>query len=97
MKNSAAGSVFQDMYKSSTSMYISMFLALVWSVVYIYLLSAFAECLAWCCVILIWLGLCAATGFGFYMWNESKIKFDTVAKENNYDQMNEANKEAFDK
>lgn len=43
LKNSAAGSVFQDMYKSSTSMYVSMGLALVWSIAYIYILSMFAE------------------------------------------------------
>jgi len=29
-------------------MYISMGLALVWSIIYIYLMSVFAETLAWC-------------------------------------------------
>lgn len=77
-------------------MYISMFLALVWSVVYIYLLSAFAECLAWCCVILIWLGLCAATGFGFYMWSDSKKKYDDMATNSGYNGMTDAEKEQFD-
>lgn len=49
-----------------------MGLALVWSVVYIYLMSWFAEALAWCCVFLIWVGL----GFGTYAaamkWLSSK-------------------------
>lgn len=53
LRDSPAGTVFEDMYKSSTSMYISMGLALVWSFVYIYLMSWFAEQLAWCCVFLI--------------------------------------------
>ena len=49
--------MFQDMYNSSTSMYVSMACAIVWSIVYIYLMSIFAEQLAWCCVVLIQLGL----------------------------------------
>jgi len=43
LEDSPAGMVFEDMYKSSTSMYISMGCALVWSIVYIYFMSMFAE------------------------------------------------------
>lgn len=49
-----------------------MGLALVWSVVYIYLMSWFAEYLAWCCVILIWCGLGAGTYFATMEWLGSK-------------------------
>ena len=69
LKDSPVGTVFEDMYKSSTSMYVSMGLALVWSIVYIYLMSFFAEQLAWCCIVLIQVGLFAASIFSF-------MKFD---------------------
>ena len=70
LKTELAGSVFEDMYKSSTSMYVSMALALVWSIVYIYLMSIFAEQLAWCCIVLIQVGLFAATIFLFMKWDK---------------------------
>lgn len=72
LHDSAAGTVFQDMYKSSTSMYASMGLALVWSIVYIYLMSCFAEQLAWCCVVLIQVGLLAGTAFAYLQWEQAK-------------------------
>lgn len=58
------------MYKCSTSMYYAMGLSLVWSIVYIYLMSMFAEPLAWCCVILIQIGLFAGSGALFYLWDD---------------------------
>lgn len=97
LKESAAGSVFQDMYKSSTSMYIAMGLSLVWSIAFIYLMSWFAEQLAWCCVFLIWVGLAAGTGFGFMMWQDSSKKVDALKSDLKYDTMSEADKEYFDK
>lgn len=71
-KNTAAGQVLNDMYLSSTSMYISFVTALVWSIVYIYILSLFAETLAWCCVCLIQLGLIGATVGGYMGWDDAK-------------------------
>ena len=43
MKDSAAGSIFSDLYNSSRAIYICFGLALVWSLIFIYLLSWFAE------------------------------------------------------
>ena len=71
-KNTAAGQVLNDIYLSSTSMYISFVTALVWSIVYIYILSLFAETLAWCCVFLIQLGLIGATVGGYMGWDDAK-------------------------
>jgi hypothetical protein len=70
LSESPVGTVFEDMYKSSTSMYISMGMALVWSFVYIYLMSMFAEQLAWCCVFLIQIGLAVTTIFTFLKWSK---------------------------
>ena len=85
------------MYKSSTSMYISMGLALVWSIVYIYLMSWFAETLAWCCVVLIQVGLLAATVGAYFLWEAEKTKLNDLRAASNYDSKSEAEQEAFDK
>lgn len=73
IKNTAAGQILNDMYLSSTSMYISFVTALLWSVIYIYILSIFAETLAWCCVCLIQLGLIGATVGGYMGWADAKV------------------------
>lgn len=50
-----------------------MGLAFVWSFIFIYLMSCFAETLAWCCVILIQIGLLAATIFSGLTWNKERL------------------------
>jgi hypothetical protein len=51
--SSKAGSVALDLYKSSRAIYWSMAMSIVYSIIFIYLMSKFAEVIAWCCVILI--------------------------------------------
>jgi hypothetical protein len=46
-----------DLYLSSRAIYISMAMAFVYSIVYIYLMSAFAEYIAWAVIGAIQIGL----------------------------------------
>ena len=56
-KGSSVGQYFNDLYLSSRAIYWSMAMGFVYCFVYIYLMSAFAETIAWICVALIQLGL----------------------------------------
>lgn len=56
------------MYNSSTAIYICFGLSFVWSIIFIYIMSIFAETLAKCCVCLIQLGLIGFTVVSFYAW-----------------------------
>lgn len=94
--DSPAGSIYEALFKSSTSIYISMGLALVWSFVFIYLMSWFAEQLAWCCVVLIQLGLLAATIFSYLTWAKEKKKLDDLKTEQKYDTLDDKAKKKFD-
>lgn len=53
-------------------MYASLAMGIVYSVVFIYLLSWFAETIAWCCIVLIQLGLIGATVSCYFMIDLSK-------------------------
>lgn len=64
-----------------------MGLALVWSVVYIYLMSWFAEALAWCCVFLIWVGLGAGTYLATMEWLSAKAASDEFITGSEYEKM----------
>ena len=66
-------------------MYISMALALFWSIAFIYLMSWFAEYLAWCCVILIQLGLMAASVQLLMKTDKEMKKLSKIKTENGYD------------
>lgn len=74
---SKAGTVFNDLWNSSRAVYTSMALALFWSIVFIYIMSIFAEPLAWCCVVLVQLGLIAAAIGSYFLW---KTASDIKAK-----------------
>jgi hypothetical protein len=69
--NSKAGTLFNDLYNASRAVYWSMALAAFWSLLFIYLMSIFAEPIAWCCVILVQLGLIGATVGSYFMWQEA--------------------------
>ena len=71
MKESPAGSLFTDLYNSSNAIYSCFGLALVWSLIFIYLLSWFAEQIAWCCVVLVQLGLIGAAVGSYFLWSRS--------------------------
>ena len=60
-KTSSIGKYFNDMYLSSDAMFISIVMGLVYCIGYIYLMSAFAECIAWVCIVLTQIGLIGGT------------------------------------
>ena len=64
-----------DLYNASTAIYTSMALSLVWSIIFIYIMSIFAETLAWCCVVLIQLGLIGATVVCGFLWSGQAKEF----------------------
>lgn len=61
------GQSMKDMYSSSTAIFMSMGLAFVWCVLYIYLMSFFAEYIAWAIIAITQLGLLALT-IGSFMY-----------------------------
>lgn len=71
--NSQAGVWVTDLYNSSTSCYISIAMSVVYSLVFIYLMSAFAEPIAWFCVVLLQLSLAGATA-ALWFSREKKIQ-----------------------
>ncbi len=44
------GKMLMDLYYSSRAIYASIFMSIIYCIVYIYLMSAFAEPLAWICI-----------------------------------------------
>jgi len=58
--NNPVGAAFNNMKKASTSIYIGMAMSIVWSLVFIYVISAFAETIAWGIIIATNVGLFAA-------------------------------------
>jgi len=58
----------KDIYNASTAVFVSMALAFVWSVLYIYLMSIFAEYIAWGIIGLTQIGLIGMTiaAFAYY-------------------------------
>lgn len=79
-KKQMSSSPFGDMYKCSTSMYIAIGLSVVWSIIYIQLMSLFAETLAWCCIVTIQIGLFVGSGALYYMYTEDLKRVETFAK-----------------
>ena len=55
--NGSAGKYVYDLYLSSTSIFYSMGTSFVWSIICIYLLSMFAEYVAWAIVFVVQIGL----------------------------------------
>jgi len=65
--NSTAGSSIKDLYLASTAIWISIGLAPVYCMLFIGIMSAFAEVIAWICVVLVQIGLIGAS-VGCYLW-----------------------------
>lgn len=61
-QDSPIGAYTNDLWLSSTSCYISIGMSVVYCLAYIYLMSAFAEPIAWFCVILLQFFLLGSTG-----------------------------------
>jgi len=62
--NNEVGALFTNMSKAKDSIYIGMVFAIIWSILFIYLISAFAEHIAWGIVIITNVGLFAVGGLG---------------------------------
>uniref|UniRef100_A0A7S3N2V9 Choline transporter-like protein n=1 Tax=Strombidium inclinatum TaxID=197538 RepID=A0A7S3N2V9_9SPIT len=80
-QQSSVGRYFNDMYLSSRAIYWSMAMAFVYCFIYIYLMSAFAEPIAWICVGLIQLGLIGASVACFFI-RKHLIQNNPDAEEN---------------
>lgn len=78
-KQSSIGAIFNDIYISSRAMYASLAMGCVYCIVYIYLMSIFAEQIAWLCVILVQLGLIAAS-YGAWIYRENFVEQYEEAK-----------------
>lgn len=73
LMNSSAGKYINDLYLSSTSCYISIGMSVVYCLIYIQLMSKFAECIAWICVVLLQLFLACSTG-AIYFYRMQSIE-----------------------
>lgn len=65
-------------------MYVSLGTALMWSIIYIYIMSWFAEQLAWCCVFLVQFGLIGAAVGCYMMWDQAKLQVEETKKQADY-------------
>ena len=80
-KSSEAGQFFNDMYLSSRAIYLSIFMSVVYAFLFIGLMSAFAEPIAWLCIVTIQLGLLGAAGGCAYLY---KVNMDEYALDPNF-------------
>lgn len=69
---SGVGPLISDLNRSSRSIFVSLALSVVWSILFIYFLGAFGETLAWICVVLIQILFIGIAGVGFYLWDLKK-------------------------
>jgi hypothetical protein len=81
MNSNPAGRQIQDLYLSSRAIYWSMGMSFVYCLLFIYLMSLFAEYIAWAIVVLIQIGLFGATAF--FMGEYLKMKDTTDVSGNN--------------
>lgn len=72
-----SGQFISDLHESQEAILISFGMGFVYSLVFIYLMSAFAETIAWLCVFLIQIGLLGLTAgsfFGYHEYNQMAAK-----------------------
>jgi choline transporter-like protein 2/4/5 len=66
----AAGKTIKDMVNAKDAMLISFGMGFVYSLIFLYLMSAFAEPIAWLCVFLIQVGLFGAAAGSFFVYTD---------------------------
>lgn len=66
-----------------------MGLALVWAIAYIYLMSLYAETLAWVCIVLIQVGLLLGTIFMIIKAKNEKRRVDDLKDVKQYNSMDD--------
>lgn len=69
---------FKDVYLSSRAISWSCGISFFWCILFLYLMSYFAECISWVIVGLVQIGLFAASGFSMFQYNNLKSQKDTV-------------------
>lgn len=74
ISESDAGGYLLEIYKCSDAIYSSLAMAFVYALLYIFLMSAFAEPIAWCLVFLIQIGLIGATALCYFLWQGAEEK-----------------------
>jgi len=74
--NSSAGSYVNDLYLSSTAIFASLGMALVYCFLFMAIMSAFAEYISWVCIVLVQLGLIAAAVGCFFLRKANKETYD---------------------
>lgn len=67
-------SFFKDLYLSSRAISWSCGISFLWCLIFLYLMSFFAETISWFIVILVQIGLFTASGLTLFQYNEIKSK-----------------------
>lgn len=79
---SGLGPYLNDLYRASRSIYVSLAMSVVYSILFIYFLSAFGETIAWICVVILQLGFVAVGALGFYYWDLFKKDGELLDQDN---------------
>lgn len=79
--NNPAGASFNNMKKASTSIYIGMGMSVIWCLVFIYVISAFAEEIAWGIIVLTNLGLYVAGALALLEYKQENSGDDLAQKQ----------------
>jgi hypothetical protein len=83
------GKYFNDMYLSSRAIYWSCGMGLIYCLIYIKIMSAFAEPIAWICVVAVQLGLIALS-IGAWMFRANEVE----TYKTNYNDMSKGMRES---
>lgn len=70
LMNTKLGGGITDIYLSSRAVNWSIGLSIVYCILYIYLMSMFAEYIAWAIIVIVQIGLFVGSGASFYSWNK---------------------------
>jgi len=76
LKETPGASYIEDIKKSSQAIYYSFATSIIYSFVFIYLMSAFAEPIAWICIVLAQVGFVCGAVFGWMFRAEEKVRSD---------------------
>jgi hypothetical protein len=77
--NAPGGQTMKDLYNSSTAIFLSMGLAFFWGILYIFLMSIFAEYIAWGIIAITQLGFIGLTIGAFAYYTQAGKEMKTVA------------------
>ena len=72
--NTRLGGGVTDVYLSSRAVNWSIALSIVYCIIYIYLMSLFAEYIAWFIIVSVQIGLFVGSAASFYSWKNLKAQ-----------------------